>query len=307
MIRILALLISCFVSFGSKGQTNSTPHYDVVAKAKSLIRENYIIGDKVKDILEFLDPEKYESLDREDFVSRCNADLFQITGDKHLRIEYNPTYSEKINSAENPNEQQRLDERKTNYGFERLEILHNNIGYIKLTYFADPSELSPLVKSVFLFVQHTDVLIIDLRGNSGGSGGMVQLIAGGLLDKAHESILKISYKEKEIQLKTDDSPVFSYDKPIYLLCDHDTFSAGEAFAFILKNRKRAVVVGELTAGAGNIAGPYRIDNDFVITIPVGVIVDPLTNQGWEQVGVIPDVQVKSEDALASALQSIGTR
>lgn len=73
---------------------------------------------------------------------------------------------------------------------------------------------------------------------------------------------------------------------------------------ILQNRKRAIVIGEATAGAGNIAGPYVVDKNFIITIPVGVIVDPLTGFGWEGKGVKPDVAVCPDSALTKALQII---
>lgn len=102
----------------------------------------------------------------------------------------------------------------------------------------------------------------------------------------------------------DSIPLFNYQKPLYLLCDKKTFSAGEGFAFILQNRKRAIVIGEITAGAGNIAGPYVVDKDFVLTIPVGVIVDPLTGNGWEGSGVVPDIPVSANIALQKALEMI---
>jgi C-terminal processing protease CtpA/Prc len=73
---------------------------------------------------------------------------------------------------------------------------------------------------------------------------------------------------------------------------------------ILKNRKRATVIGETTAGAGNISGPYVVDDNFIITIPVGVITDVLTGKGWEGTGVTPDVEVVSKDALTKALEVI---
>jgi C-terminal processing protease CtpA/Prc len=73
---------------------------------------------------------------------------------------------------------------------------------------------------------------------------------------------------------------------------------------ILKNRKRATVIGETTAGAGNISGPYVVDENFIITIPVGVITDVLTGRGWEGTGVTPDVKSSSDDALTKALEVI---
>jgi hypothetical protein len=51
-------------------------------------------------------------------------------------------------------------------------------------------------------------------------------------------------------------------------------------------------------------GPYVVDDNFIITIPVGVITDVLTGKGWEGSGVTPDVEVASKDALTKALEVI---
>lgn len=287
-------------------QVGSTSHFNVVSKTKELIEENYIIDEVARSLKDSLDPMKYESLTRPEFVSQFNKDLFRLSQDKHLRIEYNPAYSEKIVTSVDPNEEQRLNERKTNYGFERVEILPSNTGYLKLTYFAEPDGLTPLIQGVFTFVQHTNALIIDLRGNTGGSGNMLKTLVSGFIREEAHPFLKITYKDRTIELTPDSGPVFSYHNPVYLLCDSGTFSAGEAFAFILQNRKIAVVVGEKTAGAGNIAGPYRVDENFVLTIPVGVIVDPLTNKGWEQNGVTPDIVAGSEEALSETIKVISS-
>ena len=47
-----------------------------------------------------------------------------------------------------------------------------------------------------------------------------------------------------------------------------------------------------------------MNDSFIITIPVGVINDVLTGKGWEGKGVIPDVAVKSSEALAKAIEII---
>lgn len=94
----------------------------------------------------------------------------ECSKDKHLRLEFNPTYARKLLSDSEVNTEQEDNERRTNYGFEKLEVLGENIGLLKLSYFAEPTYLEQRIKSVALFFENTDHLIIDLRGNSGGSG-----------------------------------------------------------------------------------------------------------------------------------------
>lgn len=116
--------------------------------------------------------------------------FLECSKDKHLRLEFNPTYARKLLSDSEVNTEQEDNERRTNYGFEKLEVLGENIGLLKLSYFAEPTYLEQRIKSVALFFENTDHLIIDLRGNSGGSGAMLQKLVSGFLEPDKSPILK---------------------------------------------------------------------------------------------------------------------
>jgi len=301
MIRFIVIAL-ILASLNAVAQSYN---YDVaVSKIKSLIGEHYIINEKVKVICDSLGKESYKSLSPQDFVEKINRQLQLHSQDKHLRLEHNPEYIRKVNGGVDVSKDQHTRERSTNFGFNKIEILEGNTGLLKLTYFADPENVEDLIAGSFNFLRNTDRMIVDLRGNSGGSGGMLQKLMSVFLDERSTAVLKIRYKQNTVQLKTDSVPVSSYHKPLYLLCDQNTFSAGEGFVMVLKNRKRATIIGEATAGAGNISGPYVVDDNFIITIPVGVITDVLTGKGWEGSGVTPDVEVASKDALTKALEVI---
>ncbi len=301
MIRFI-FFVSVLASLSAGAQSYN---YDVaVSKIKSLIGEHYIINEKVNGIGDSLSKASYKALSPQDFVEKINRQLQRLSQDKHLRLEHNPEYIRKVNGGVDVSADQHTSERSTNFGFNKIEILDGNTGLLKLTYFAEPENLEELIAGTFNFLRNTDRLIVDLRGNSGGSGGMLQKLMSVFLDERSAAVLKVRYKQNTVQLKTDSIPISTYHKPLYLLCDQNTFSAGEGFVMILKNRKRATVIGETTAGAGNISGPYVVDDNFIITIPVGVITDVLTGKGWEGIGVAPDVKVPSKDALTKALEVI---
>lgn len=116
--------------------------------------------------------------------------FLECSKDKHLRLEFNPTYARKLLSDSEVNTEQEDNERRTNYGFKKLEVLGENIGLLKLSYFAEPTYLEQRIKSVALFFENTDHLIIDLRGNSGGSGAMLQKLVSGFLEPDKSPILK---------------------------------------------------------------------------------------------------------------------
>jgi hypothetical protein len=285
-------------------QEGMVSHDKVVAKIKDLLDENYILQKNIKRISDSLAACSYSDMSHQEFADRINSVLIKSSKDKHLHLEYNPSYAQKMLGHSDANEGQRSEEKITNFGFEKLEILPGNIGILKLAYFADPTDLDELIKSAYTFFKNTDNLIIDLRGNSGGSGAMLQKLVSGFLPVDASTILRIEYRNDTIHLKVDSTPLFRYENPLYLLCDGKTFSAGEGFALVLQNRRRATVIGETTAGAGNIAGPYVVDKDFVLTIPVGVVLDPLTGNGWESGGVTPDITASAGSALEKAIEKI---
>ena len=94
---------------------------------------------------------------------------------------------------------------------------------------------------------------------------------------------------------------------VYLLVSKETGSAGEHLALSLKRTHRAELIGESTYGAGHYGGFQPIGKSFVAFIPVGRTFDPDTNDGWEGVGVKPDVAVAADQALDEALKRAGVK
>ena len=88
--------------------------------------------------------------------------------------------------------------------------------------------------------------------------------------------------------------------PVYVLTSARTFSGGEEFAYNLKHLQRATLVGETTAGAAHLIDKRRLDELFVIRVPTGRPINPITGTSWEVVGVEPDVRTHANDALRVA-------
>ena len=65
----------------------------------------------------------------------------------------------------------------------------------------------------------------------------------------------------------------------------------------MQEQKRGLVVGNTTAGAANPGRGYRIDNFFELTVPNGKIMSAIRGENWEGVGVVPDVDSKSQNAM----------
>ena len=89
---------------------------------------------------------------------------------------------------------------------------------------------------------------------------------------------------------------------VYYLTSPRTRSAGEHFALALKRTHRATLIGEHTAGANHFGGIEPIGAGLAAFIPVGRTYDPDTGKDWEGTGIIPDIEVPAEQALAKALE-----
>ena len=311
MKYILASLFTFVFDF-SFSQTITESQIDsLIDGIKKTVIENYVVTDKAKLICDSLSSIHYSNITLIDsLLKKLNQDLFYLSNDKHLFLQYRPAVAENLLKHVDIHADQNKKEKKEHYGFEKITILDGNIAYLKLNYFADATNAKKAVLKYIRHYKNTVALIIDLRNNFGGSGTMLQLLAGIFLPVNQDEILKINYRTGNVvNLKaTQINPDKQYLKqPIYILCDSQTYSAGEAFAFIMKNRGRAVLIGATTAGAGNVAGPHPINTRFVLTIPVGIIVDPLTNTGWEHTGVTPDINTDAGQELAKAIELIQTK
>lgn len=89
---------------------------------------------------------------------------------------------------------------------------------------------------------------------------------------------------------------------VFYLTSARTRSAGEHFAMALQATHRGTIIGERTAGANHFGGFEPIGAGMVAFIPVGRTYDPRTGKDWEGIGIVPDIAVPADEALARALR-----
>ena len=238
------------------------------------------------------------------FAEQLTTDLQAVSHDKHLRVNFNP-FKTPPRGKPTPEDDARFHEQMEhdNCAFRKVEILPNNIGYIKFDGFMDASFCGPTVSAAMGFVAHTDALIFDLRQNGGGQPAMVTLIASYLFDEPTHLIDIYNRKEDS----TKQNWTLSYlpgprltKQPVFVLTSEGTFSGAEEFAFDLKNQKRATIVGETTGGGAHPVAPHTVADYFIVGVPFAKSLDPVTKTNWEGTGVVPDVKVPAADALDTA-------
>ena len=90
--------------------------------------------------------------------------------------------------------------------------------------------------------------------------------------------------------------------PVFVLTSNYTFSAAEEFTYNLKNFERATIIGETTGGGAHPAGLRPINDEFVVNVPSGRAINPITKSNWEGVGVKPEIEVPADQALEKAIE-----
>jgi C-terminal processing protease CtpA/Prc len=203
-------------------------------------------------------------------------------------------------------ERQRTFGKQVNFGFERVERLAGNVGYLEIRSFGfDPADIADVAAAAFTFLGRTDALIIDVRRNGGGSPFMVAHVASYLFGPQPVLLNSLYWRPRN---RTDDfytmrdlpGTRYGPDKPVYVLTSRNTFSGAEEFAYDLQTRKRAVIVGDTTGGGAHPGGMQRVTEHFGVFVPTGRAINPITKTDWERVGVRPDIAVASDQALRTA-------
>ena len=193
---------------------------------------------------------------------------------------------------------------QTNFGFERIERLAGNIGYLDLRGFLPPEFIGDTAAAAMTFLAGTEALIIDLRQNGGGSPDGVALMASYFFGPQPERLNDIYDRPSDQTRQYWTQPYVPgkrfVGKEVYLLTSTRTFSGAEDFSYALKNLKRAVIVGEVTGGGAHPGGPRRVNDHFFVSVPSGRSISAITHTDWEATGVEPDVKVAAARALATA-------
>ena len=240
--------------------------------------------------------------DGDKFATLLTDHLREVSHDRHLGVRYSPAVLPQGEPDAGPEEQAKFRKQleRMNCGFQKLEILSRNIGYVKFNMFADPDICGPTAIAAMNFLGSADAIIFDLRENGGGEPKMIALISSYLFDEpTHLNDLYNRKEDSTTQYWT--SPYIPgkklAKKPVFVLTSKRTFSGAEEFSYNLKNLKRATLIGETTGGGAHPVSGHRIDDHFMIGVPFARAVNPISKTNWEGTGVEPDVKAPGGEAL----------
>lgn len=282
----------------------------VIEAAIGKLSQHYIFPQKAVEIVKQL---RIEAA-RGDFANLTSAEklaykltdsLQKSSKDKHLEIRY---FEEAI-AEETPNQNQafmatdkeKFDVMRKNYGFENVDRLPCNIGYLNLRQFVPPELDAERIAAAMNLLSETWALIIDLRENGGGAPESVALVSSYFFDeRTHlNDIYELETNKIEERWTTDKVAGKKYGakRKIYILTSQDTFSAAEDFAYTMKNTKRATLVGETTGGGANAGNRHRLNAHFMMNVPDARPISPITKTNWEGIGIAPDIATSAKKSL----------
>ena len=267
------------------------------------VKENYLsleVAEKMnQDLQARIARKEYDQITNpKEFADLLTQQLRAICHDKHVSL--------RVASSQAPSDPFPAEQtRQKNYGFPKAEVLEGNIGYLKINEFPPQEAAGKKLTAAMSFLADTDALIVDVREHRGGTSQMVALLVSYLVpDKIKLSTVTFPRRGMSNELWTlekVEGPRY-LNKPVYLLTSSRTGSAGEAMSYDLQSLKRAMLIGEITAGAGNPVGFFPIKGNFVLGLGIAVVKNAITGANWEAIGVKPDIEISATEALTKALE-----
>lgn len=286
----------------------SDPTQAVLSDITEKVKNYYIDKEAYKKVDSLFKNESkkgsFNSLSKKDFAALLTQKLRININDKHFFVKYLENYSPQKAVDEKERERENnFHNSLENFGFENVQRLEGNVGYINFKGFASRTSSEKTLAAAMNFIANTNSLIIDLRENGGGDNDMLLLFCSYFFDKKTDLYTTYFRNKDETVINSTQSKVSGLKylhKNVYLLTSKRSFSAAEALAYFLQEHKLAEVIGEKTEGAANPVDHFIIQNQYLLLVPAGEIKSFISHKNWEHIGVTPDQEVKAEDALKAA-------
>ena len=309
LLSLLLFAVPAFAQFGPpKDFTITAAERDQVIKnAIAKLNENYVFPDVAKKMDDAVAARaakgEYASItSAKALADKLTADFREVSHDKHLHMEYDEHGLPDDGPSGHDDQSNMM--AKINFGFEKVERMRGNVGYIDIRGLVPPIYGGETATAAMSFVANTDALIIDLRQNGGGTPAMIAYVLSYLFDEPqHLNDIYTRTTNDTQQWWTSPHVAgqrYGGRKPIYVLTSNRTFSGGEELAYDLKNLKRATLIGETTGGGAHPVRPFKVSEHFAIGVPFARAISPITKTNWEGVGVAPDISVPADGALDKA-------
>lgn len=169
------------------------------------------------------------------------------------------------------------------------EVLDNNIGYIQMHQFSDETTQHLRDALVEMDADNLDGLVLDLRNNPGGYLSTSLQVISQFVDEGPILIEQLPGGEERIYEALGNA--LATNVPLAIIVNEGSASASELVAGSLRDRERAIIVGEATFGKNTVQTIQQLSGGngaLRITIARWVTPDGFSS---EPDGIIPDIEI----------------
>ena len=280
---------------------------EIINRLKVLLKENYVfedVGIKYSDGLN-----KIESTNK--LFTASHAMLLQkqlseivnnIYPDGHLRV-FAPALTQQLSNSSNFTEPSINKKEK-----EEFISIESNDNYVHLIIhsFPDGDIYYKEVVDVLSSISPQKSIIVDLRDNLGGSAKTARIFMNCFLSKDTPLFGKSvrvgpDKGEHKFYANSSGSCKKTVRNQLAILVNKNSASGAELLTLILKNRSRAIIIGQKTYGAGHPVELYNLPYGFSVLIPISTIYDLVSGENFELKGVVPNVETPIGQELTTAI------
>ena len=170
----------------------------------------------------------------------------------------------------------------------RYDII-DDIGYLQILEFTPVTPEKVREAIAFFENQNYSGIIMDLRGNPGGSVDSAVQIADLFLSLKTVLIMESGDGEKSSNYKTRFGTTVPPEIPLVILTNGGSASSSEILAGALRDNDRAILIGETTFGKGLVQNVYPYADDDYFKITSAQYLTP-NGHNIHKIGIVPDIE-----------------
>ena len=140
-----------------------------------------------------------------------------------------------------------------------------------------------------LIEQDVDAIVVDLRGNGGGSLHEAKTLTGLFID--HGPVVQVRSKNNRVDILVDQDTRVVYDGPLAVLVNRLSASASEIFAGAVQDYQRGLVIGSQTFGKGTVQTLLPMNQGQLKLTQAKFY--RITGESTQHRGIIPDITLPS--------------
>lgn len=170
-----------------------------------------------------------------------------------------------------------------------FRLLEGQVGYLRIFHFDRGAGNATRRALQDLLQQGMRALVLDLRGNPGGSVDEVISVASALLPEGLTIMVRES-RNRRVTNSAIGGPILPPALPLVVLTDGGSASGSEIVSAAVQDHQRGTLVGMRTAGALTASQYFELPGGAALQVTVSRVLTP-KGTVVEGVGLQPDVEV----------------